>query len=110
MPANYAYSGWSSILRRDADCNMWLREGEMSRQVTQSEWGRIVAHAWLDPAFAQKLSTDPAAAVKGFLGLDPGSEVHVLEVPPKPADLSHPQLEDIRSGKSAGVLIAPFSC
>jgi hypothetical protein len=110
MTANYVYSVWSSILRRDVDCNRLSREGEMSRQVTQSEWGRIVAHAWLDPAFAQKLSTDPAAAVKGFLGVDPSSEVHVLDVPPRPADLTQPQLEDIRSGKSAGVLIAPFSC
>ena len=83
----------------------------MSRQVTHSEWGRIVAHAWLDPAFAQKLSTDPAAAVKGFLGVDPSSEVHVLDVPPKPADLTQPQLEDIRDGKARGTIAIPlFSC
>jgi hypothetical protein len=82
----------------------------MARRVTQSEWGRITAHAWLDAAFAKQLSTDPAAAVKGFLGLDPSSEVEVFEVPPKPADLSKPQLEDIRSGKAAGILVPPYCC
>lgn len=82
----------------------------MARQITASEWGRIIAHAWIDPTFEQALSTDPAKAAKSFLQLDPNSEVHVFEVPAKPADLSQPQLEDIRSGKTVGPYMAPYSC
>jgi hypothetical protein len=82
----------------------------MAREITHGEWGRIVAHAWLDPKFAHELSTDPAKAARGFLGLDPSAEVRVFEVPPKPADLSHGQIEDIRSGKAVGLMMAPYSC
>jgi hypothetical protein len=82
----------------------------MARQITASEWGRIIAHAWIDPTFGHALSTDPAKAAKSFLGLDPDTEVHVFEVPAKPADLSQPQLEDIRNGKTAGPYVAPYSC
>ena len=82
----------------------------MARELTTAEWGRIVANAWLDPVFAQELTIDPAKAAKKFLGLPAHEDVRLLDIPPKPADLTQPQLEDIRSGKSAGVLIAPFSC
>jgi len=82
----------------------------MARQITASEWGRLIAHAWIDPTFAHELSTDPAKAARSFLELDPNTEVHVFEVPARPADLSHPQLEDIRSGKTAGAFLAPYSC
>jgi hypothetical protein len=82
----------------------------MARQITPGEWGRIIAHAWMDPAFARELSADPAKAAKSFLGLAPNAEVSVFDIPPKPADLSHPQLEDIRSGKTATAFLAPYSC
>jgi hypothetical protein len=82
----------------------------MARKVTQGEWGRIIANAWLDPAFAQKLSTDPAAAVKDFLGLDAKSDLQVFEVPPKPADLTHAQLQDVKAGKAPGHMVAPYGC
>jgi hypothetical protein len=83
----------------------------MAREITNGEWGRIIAHAWTDPGFAHALTTDPAKAAKSFLGLDASMEVHVYELPPKPADLTAQQLEDIRSGKSFALLPArPFSC
>jgi hypothetical protein len=82
----------------------------MARQITAGEWGRIIAHAWLDPNFANALSTDPAKAAKSFLQLDPSTEVNVFQVPAKPADLSQPQLEDIRNGKTASPYAAPYSC
>jgi len=82
----------------------------MTRAVTTSEWGRIVANAWLDPSFAHQLSTDPSKAVKSFLSLDPKTEVLMFEIPPKPADLIDSQLEDIRSGRSEGTIIPYFSC
>jgi hypothetical protein len=82
----------------------------MARKVTHSEWGRIIANAWIDPTFAHELSLDPGKAVKGFLGLDAKTEVSIFEVPAKPADLSQPQLEDIRSGKTATAFLPPYSC
>jgi hypothetical protein len=82
----------------------------MTRKITQSEWGRIIANAWIDPNFAHQLATDPGKAARSFLGLDPNTEVGVFEVPPKPADLSAGQLQDIRSGKMATAFLAPYSC
>ena len=82
----------------------------MTHAVTQIEWGRIVAHAWLDPVFAHELSTDPSKAVKKFLALDPHSDVTVLEIPPKPGDLSNSQLADVASGKTSLVAFNKFSC
>ena len=82
----------------------------MARQITTGEWGRIVANAWIDPTFAKQLSADPANAAKSFLGLAPNTDVSVFEIPPKPADLSHAQLEDIRSGKTVSAFLPAFSC
>ncbi len=82
----------------------------MAREITPKEWGRIIANAWIDPAFSAELSTNPAKAVRSFLGLDAGTEVHVVEVPARPADLTQPQLEDIRSGKAPSPYRPNFSC
>ncbi len=82
----------------------------MAHAVTQVEWGRVIAHAWLDPAFAHELSLDPAKAVKKFLALDPNSDVEVLEIPPKPGDLSNSQLADVASGKTNLVHFSKFCC
>jgi hypothetical protein len=82
----------------------------MARQITHSEWGRIIAHAWMEPTFAHELSTDPARAARTFLGLDPKTEVNVFQIPPKPGDLSQSQIEDIRSGKTVSAFMAPYSC
>lgn len=81
----------------------------MAHRITPGEWGRILANAWIDPAFADKLSTDPASAAKSFLGLDPATEVR-FELPAKPADLSMSQLDDIRSGKTVSAYLPMYSC
>ncbi len=81
----------------------------MARHVTPAEWGRIIAHAWIDPAFAHELSIDPAMAAKKFLGLDPHAEVRVFEVPARPSDLSQPQVEDIRDGTTVAFMPL-YSC
>ena len=85
----------------------------MARPITMSEWGQIIANAWLDPAFAQKLSTDPAEAARSFLKLAPGTEILVFEIPPQPADFSNQQIEEIRNGKVDGFRLPGsvfFSC
>jgi hypothetical protein len=74
------------------------------------EWGKIVANAWIDPNFADQLTTEPAAAIRGFLNLDPSAEVQIWEIPPKPADLSRQQIEDIRDGRAASAIVPMFSC
>jgi hypothetical protein len=82
-----------------------------ARPITQSEWGRIIAHAWLDPKFADQLSKEPAMAVRNFLKLDADAVVHVFEVPPMPGDLTKAQLSDISSGKADRLIMHPFfSC
>jgi hypothetical protein len=81
----------------------------MAHRITPSEWGRIIANSWIDPAFADQLATDPALAAKKFLGLDPGSEVR-FELPSKPTDLSQAQLEDIRSGKTVSAFMPMYTC
>lgn len=81
----------------------------MARDLTSSEWGRVYAHAWLDPEFHDQLSTDPASAVKSYLGLADSDAVRVHAVPAAPADLSKDQLESIRSGDSPN-LLAAYCC
>ena len=81
----------------------------MARHITPNEWGRMIANAWIDPAYAEELSADPVKAARRFLKLDPHSDVR-FEIPAKPADLSLPQLEDIRSGKTVNASLARFSC
>jgi hypothetical protein len=83
----------------------------MARELTTAEWGRIIANAWLDPVFAQELTIDPGKAAKKFLGLPDHEDVRLLDIPPKPSDLTQPQLEDIRDGKARGTIAIPlFSC
>jgi hypothetical protein len=90
--------------------NSWLREVHMTHVITRGEWGRIIANAWLDATFAHELSRDPAKAVKNFLALDAKSEVIVFEIPAKPGDLVDSQLEDVRSGRTTGIVIPYFCC
>jgi hypothetical protein len=82
----------------------------MARQITAQEWGRIIANAWIDPTFSRELSTEPAKAIRSFLGLDPKTEVQVFEPPARPADLSQPQIEDIRNGKATSPFQPLFCC
>ncbi len=83
----------------------------MSREQYQERlkaYGRVVAKAWDDEAFKQRLLADPKAALQAEgLSFPEGAEVRVVEpndrlvyfpLPPKPAGLSDEQLSSVTGG------------
>ena len=77
--------------------------------------GQLVSRAWSDPAFKQRLLSDPAAVLKEQ-GIDvgPGVEVRVVEntenvvylaLPPQPSEgLSDEQLDQVAGGTTLGTV------
>ncbi len=71
-------------------------------------YGRIVAKAWADEGFKQRLLTDPKATLQAEgLSFPEGAEVHAVEtndrlvyfpIPPKPTGLSTEQLSGMTGG------------
>ncbi len=71
-------------------------------------YGRVVAKAWDDEAFKQRLLADPKAALQAEgLTFPEGAEVHAVEthdrlfyfpIPPKPAGLSTEELSGMAGG------------
>jgi len=76
--------------------------------VTAQQWGQIFAHAWLNESYADLLRTDPTAAVKQFLKVPSGTHVDIFMVPPRPADLSNDQLQQIANGTTT--MAMPYCC
>jgi len=76
-------------------------------------YGQIVAKTWADPAFKQRLFSDPASVLKEY-GIDVPAGVEVrpvensesmvyLPLPPQPeAEISDEQLEQVAGGTTAG--------
>jgi hypothetical protein len=72
-------------------------------------YGRIVARAWSDEAFKQRLLADPVSALrKEGIGVVDGVKLRVVEntidviyfvLPPKPAELTDEQLEAVAGGQ-----------
>jgi hypothetical protein len=71
---------------------------EEPKYITQHQWAKIIAEAWLDDEFREALEKDPAAAIKERFDLDFD---YVLKVPPRPSDLSDEQLDEIRQSDDA---------
>ena len=76
-------------------------------------YGRVIAQAWSDPAFAEKLRTNPAAALaEAGIEVPEGARVTsyfaaenevVVLVPPKPSEeLSEETLEAMAGGGTKG--------
>ena len=78
------------------------------REERLKAYGRIVAKAWEDAAFKQRLLADPKATLEAEgLSFPEDAEVHVMEtndrlfylpLPPKPAGLSTEELSGITGG------------
>ena len=78
-------------------------------------YGQLVSRAWSDPAFKQRLLSDPAAVLKEQ-GIDvgPGVEVRVVEntenvvylaLPPQPSEgLSDEQLDQVAGGTTVSTV------
>ncbi|HKD09453.1 MAG TPA: hypothetical protein VKB79_26345 [Bryobacteraceae bacterium] len=76
--------------------------------VTNEQWARIFANAWLDESFAHLLRTDPTAAVRQFLNIPAGTHIDIFLVPPKPADLSDEQIQAVAEGR--GIIVPAYCC
>jgi len=77
-------------------------------QGEQRQLGRVVAQAWRDEAFKQRLLANPQAALAEHgMTVPEGHEVRVVEatervhylvLPPRPGDVSDDQLDQIAGG------------
>jgi hypothetical protein len=65
-------------------------------EITDKEWGKIHAKAWLDPEFRRLLETDPTAAIKCY-GLEIGKSFNkIVILRPRPTGItSKDQLEQV---------------
>jgi hypothetical protein len=78
------------------------------------KWGRIVARAWTDPAYKQRLLADASAVLREEgMAVPPGVQAKVVEdsntlvqftLPPKPGDqeLSEEELNNVARGFTVG--------
>ena len=85
----------------------------MSREQQDEQakaYGRVVAKAWSDAAFKQRLLADPSAVLKAEgVAVPEGVELRLVEntdkvvhltLPAKPAELSDEQLDQVAGGAS----------
>ena len=78
------------------------------QQERARKWGQIVARAWREPAYKQRLMADPAAVLREEgLAVPAGQQVRLVEntdqvlhlvLPQKPRDLSDEQLDHVAGG------------
>jgi hypothetical protein len=86
----------------------------MNAEQPKAQWGQIVARAWHDEAFRQRLLTDPAAVLQEHgLEVPAGVQVRVVEdthqvvhltLPRKPAmtaEVSEEELASVAGGAGA---------
>jgi hypothetical protein len=79
-----------------------------SRQEQAKQWGQVVAKAWQDAAFKQRLLSDPQGVLQEHgVQVPAGIQVRVVEntaqvvhlvLPQRPADLSAEQLDEVAGG------------
>ncbi len=81
---------------------------ELSNGGWQQAWGQVVAQAWSDDSYKQRLLSDPATAM-GERGLTPpaGKQIRVIEdtadtvhvvLPVRPSELTDEQLDQAAGG------------
>ncbi|MEM8662544.1 MAG: hypothetical protein AAGF49_00290 [Pseudomonadota bacterium] len=59
---------------------------------TQEDWAKIHAMAWRDPGYKELLETDPRKALDVYAEQAGKSFSKIVEVAPKPADVSDEDL------------------
>lgn len=69
-----------------------------SKYITQHQWAKIIAEAWLDDEFREALEKDPGAAIRQRFNF---KFEYVLKVPPRPTDLSDEHIDEIRRSDDA---------
>jgi Nitrile hydratase, alpha chain len=84
--------------------------------MNEKQWAQIVAKAWSDDKFKQRLLADPVAVLKEHgLNSPPGLQVKVVEntdqvlyltLPAKPSgELSEADLEQVAGGVAGGIFL-----
>jgi hypothetical protein len=81
-----------------------------SRQEQAKRYGQVVARAWQDEAFKQRLLRDPRGVLQEHgVSVPAGSQVRLVEntdqvvhlvLPQRPGDLSPEQLDEVAGGGS----------
>jgi hypothetical protein len=99
-----------------------MAEPTKTRNEAEIKWGRIVARAWTDAAYKQRLLADASAVLRAEgMEVPPGVQVKVVEdsntlvhftLPPKPADqeLSEEELDNVAGGFSCACAPCISSC
>ncbi len=74
------------------------------QKMSQQDWAKVIAEAWLNDDFKQALEKNPVQAIRDRFGLEAD---RVLEVPPRPTDLSEEDLKEIAGGARKLHILAP---
>ena len=75
-----------------------------------SDWGKIHAKAWTDPAYRKLLETDPTAALKQYAAEHGKTFDTMMNVGDKPSDISDEHLRKVVSGDAAHTSGPPACC
>ena len=85
-----------------------MAQNQEQRQEQAKRYGQVVARAWRDEAFKQRLLSDPAGVLREEgIEVPAGQQVRLVEntdqvlhlvLPQKPRDLSDEQLDQVAGG------------
>lgn len=75
-----------------------------------SDWGRIHAKAWTDPAYHKLLESDPTAAIQQYAKESGRSFDKFMSVGAKPSDISDEHLKKVVSGDAHHTSGPPACC
>ena len=86
-----------------------MAQNQEQQQEQARKWGQVVARAWRDEAFKQRLLSDPAGVLREEgIEVPAGQQVRLVEntdqvmhlvVPQKPPNLSDEQLDKVAGGE-----------
>ena len=78
----------------------------MTEPFDEVQWGKILAEAWIDPAFKARLESEPSATLREFarreFGMDIECSFDSLKIPDAPAGMFGEQLSS--SGQASGTV------
>jgi hypothetical protein len=87
-----------------------ISRGKPAQGVTSHDWNRIYAKAWTDDSFRKLLETDPTQALQQYAKEQGQSWTKLLQVEPKPANISDDVIQKIVGGKRTNDDCPPPAC
>jgi hypothetical protein len=86
----------------------------------EQQWGQVVAQAWSDDGYKQRLLADPASVMaEQGLTPPPGKQIRIIEdtadtisivLPPKPDELSDDELDQASGGAAYIAFCGSVKC